>query len=1018
MKKRQVLIFLFVIFCCLSIVVITFIGRKKTEQNYKAQMGSPAEYYQQGETYLKSGRYTEAYDAFKTAVNLAPENPEYHWRVSRLAVMFKDTPLARQHTDLAWEKGMRTPALAHALIRLNNQPEAKKHEYALSLLEQFPDSPEKEELHGDVLGLLGQHDKAYDIWKSVAMNSPSDIIVAKIARASLFLQKQNEATEFIQSLWEKNQLGPMSFNILASLYIFSDAYEDADKLFSEAKISDWFDDNLRLKYAYYRFAKGMIPEVQQILHQLIQAKDQEKHDRLIPARHNARILLSFLWAMNPEDKSNIQMLRQMAKEELSQAALKIEVIPWIDIAVNARRLEGEILFHDFLVNRPSDPGVAFETITKINHLIPDHPVVQLQYARECISYGKLDEGLSVFNHAESIPGFKKMEGVSGLFYQSPIFIIDLAKALAIKGDTENARLLLGWLHQKKIATKASLQLFRDLSILEKDIVQAEKTQTILETIYPNDRELKLEGAALYSTTNNLDNALTILDELIENEPGNKDLKLAKMIVYLRKKEFSRVISECDQFELPKDQQAIIKARAYSELGQQDKAEVLFRIAAEHNPSPAVQAEYAQFLLSTGKTAMAMDLLLNVLKNDPNNHAALIELSSISLSQNNMAQAQFYLKKMMAAKVPDIHIFMAQAKMALLTNNLDNAEGYLLKILQIDPENAEAKYLRAMTIVDNAGKWQNDFEKNWAYKKAENIFNTHLASHPDDIRMMTGLLHLKLVQKKFDEALLLTNDILMRKPDMTMVFAKRFDVYLILKQFDRAEKTLNNFKPNLLPTDYSIYLASLYNAKGDSKKAQSILEPHLNDPTAALRWATYAIISNPNEKLSEVLSGQNYDPNVWATLGTLALENNNFKISRLCYDKAIEKAPDNGAFLNNYAWSCINLDNFDQKKALAAAKKASRLLIQRPEVKDTYITLLNKCGMFEESIKILGNNKKTMPTFPPLLYQLAVAYENTGEIESALTTYDRLLNSDKATWPKNIQENEIIAKIDVLKTGIN
>ncbi len=1019
MKKRNffILLGLFLI-CCLAIVVVILIGQKKSARNLASHKLSPAEEYQSGETCFDSGNYADAYGAFKSAVQLAPENLEYRWRLARMALMLNDIPMARKHAKLVWEKGMRTPALVRTLVRLDPRQEDKKFEYAMGLLEQYPASPEKKELYGDVLGLLGKHAQAYDIWKSIGLETPSDTLVIKIARASFFLQKHKEATDYIQALWKKYQLGPGGFNILASLYIFSDKPARAEAIFSEAESHDWFDAYMQLKYAYFKLSRGETEAAEKILETLVQSIDSSANGKLMPAGHNARILLSFLWAMNSENRSRIGTLKALAEKDLNQAGSKIELSPWLNIMADARHLKGEILFHDFMAEKPEKPETAFKTMAEIISLIPDHPVVQLQYARECLASGRLEDGLKTFKQAEALPGFKKIEGVAGLFYQSPFFVLDLARTLALHKDTKKALRLLDWLHQKKMVTKASLKLFRDLSIIDNKTSQSLEAQEILETLYKDDRKIQLEGAAIAFTTGNLDKSLQVLDAMLAKEPDNQNLGLARIMVYLRNGDARRVLRECDKLQSSSALKAIIKARAYTALGSHDQADEQYRWALENDPTPDVMAEYAQYLLSVNNPGQAAQLFETVLKKAPDNHSALIGLSTIAISQNDIKQARRYLFKMTAARVPDIFIFMAQTKLALLDNNPEEAEMLARKVLELEPDHAEATYLRAMAIIQGAKKWQKDFEKQWAVKTAASILNKYLEGHPDNIMMLTGLLHVALVQEDFDKALALTERSLKLKPDLTLAFSKRFEIFMHLKQFDAAEKTLSDYQSNLAPSVRSTYLASLFYARGDAQKALDTLNTHLDDAAAALRWATYSILSNSDEGLEGVLSRHNYNDRTWAMLGTLALRNNNYKIANICYAEAIERSPENAAFLNNYAWSCIHLEQFDKTRALAAAEKATKLLYAQPAVKDTYAALLNKCGMFEETIKILEVESRDKSFPGSLLYRLAVAYENIGKSKDAASMYNRFLLSDKAQWPQNIEKKDVLSRIAMLKTSGN
>jgi len=176
---------------------------------------------------------------------------------------------------------------------------------------------------------------------------------------------------------------------------------------------------------------------------------------------------------------------------------------------------------------------------------------------------------------------------------------------------------------------------------------------------------------------------------------------------------------------------------------------------------------------------ASELFTRVLQTDPNNDAALYQLASLKIVRNNYTDAQVLLEK-------------------AVTVSTDN-EYYWLALADC-------------------------YEKNNDAAKLDTAFTHLLKINPDKPDYYFDEANVYVLEKKYDEALALYDQLEQLTGMDDDILAGRQKIYLIQGKIDKAASDIEGMiADNPSETRYSLLLAELYNSNGLNDKALKILQ---------------------------------------------------------------------------------------------------------------------------------------------------------------------------------------------------
>ena len=124
----------------------------------------------------------------------------------------------------------------------------------------------------------------------------------------------------------------------------------------------------------------------------------------------------------------------------------------------------------------------------------------------------------------------------------------------------------------------------------------------------------------------------------------------------------------------------------------------------------------------------------------------------------------------------------------------------------------------------------------------------------------------------------------------------------------------------------------------------------------------------------------------AELADAAREKGLRALEAALYRRALRRDPDNAVYLNNFAWSLIQLPAFDTNEALAAARKAISKMPDHPSLLHTAATVMLRGKQEAEALALLEKATLVVGRSAKLLLVRAQAYEQAGKADKALQSY--------------------------------
>jgi tetratricopeptide (TPR) repeat protein len=343
-----------------------------------------------------------------------------------------------------------------------------------------------------------------------------------------------------------------------------------------------------------------------------------------------------------------------------------------------------------------------------------------------------------------------------------------------------------------------------------------------------------------------------------------------------------------------------------------------------------------------------------------------------------------------------------AQMAQAGHNYSAALGAAGEVLAIDPNNLDARLLRAAALVGSKSYRQADSdlkalsklqpdskevglelaalaagEKD--YTKAEALYRRLYQPGSSDLRPLQGLLELCVLEHHPEKAQALLEGELKQHPDSRPVHMLLASVATQEGKFDIASQQYRwvQAKDPKSPQAYSS-LGDLYQLQGATQDA----------------LASY-------EKALELAPG---DTKILNSIAILESQSGQAQQAIATLNKQLALDPNNAAAMNNLAFNLAETGT-DLDRALALAEAVARKFPNDPGVIDTLGWVYTKRGLNQSAIQVLRALVKKNPSEPAFRYHLAVALmqdKQTGDAKRELLA--ALAQHPPKELSSKIQEN--------------
>ncbi len=280
----------------------------------------------------------------------------------------------------------------------------------------------------------------------------------------------------------------------------------------------------------------------------------------------------------------------------------------------------------------------------------------------------------------------------------------------------------------------------------------------------------------------------------------------------------------------------------------------------------------------------------------------------------------------------------------------------------------------------------------------------------------------LSQEKYEEAIMILEDVLKTNPELTVVRYLLGLAYYRSEQNNRAEAALK-----LIPTESNLYEDSIFlrvkilSEKDDHKSAIMLLQEQVAD-SATRKSSFYVLLASLYRENDEVeLGRETYEQAMRLYPDDVDLiYNYGIFLERIGeQDKAMERMqavlaldPDNGPALNfvGYTWA----DNgINLKKALEYIKRAVELMPDDGYVRDSLGWVYYRTGDVDQAIIELEKAYKMVGTDPVIKEHLGDVYMHKEQFDKALAAYEESLD----LYEEEAKKEKVRAKINAVKSRL-
>ena len=595
--------------------------------------GSARESYESGVKLAQAGKVKQAFKSFKKAAKQAPDSARYYFAAAQTA---PDQNSAFMYTKFAWEKGLKNPVVFSMLVKLSfHVDKAKKLEYALSLFGELPDSVATDNFKAELYFSFGEYAKAYDLWNGEFEKTGKSFLCPKIAQTLVRQGKVAEAEKFLYSCKDAKKLDAEGYSMLASLLAMQYKYSDADRLFAEVAASNNYNDRLRIEQATYLIFNGRGKEAEPLLARPSGPGTAAAKAVIDNRLHTLRIY---------------QDLVTGRKEGLD---FLFENIP-VDTVIKEK---GKNIFTAIKAFLDKDTA-AYRLLREAAAQLPPDPVTTVFTARAAMMKKKYKEAVALYSR------------LPGVVLWSPQIVAERAQAMVLAGNEDEALKTISFMHSKRIFSRQSLELFRNLT-LKKDLIEkSEAAQKLLEQQYSNDIGLKWKGLLLAIKGEKIDSALAIARQLSSAYPKEERFELTKMTLLLLKKEYRKVLDDIGTSALPEVKTKAIEAAAWKGLGDTTKAIEAYEKAIKERNEPLLKMQLAEMYFQSGKYKKATEMYSGMI-DDPAADSLFKDSLQMAVLLNNNAWT------IMTSGVSDLSpaLEMAKKAYALAPGNLHILDTY-------------------------------------------------------------------------------------------------------------------------------------------------------------------------------------------------------------------------------------------------------------------------------------------------------------------------------------------------------
>ena len=464
-------------------------------------------------------------------------------------------------------------------------------------------------------------------------------------------------------------------------------------------------------------------------------------------------------------------------------------------------------------------------------------------------------------------------------------------------------------------------------------------------------------ASLYQQQNELDKAVTLLEQMVVRFPAKQDPLFNLLDLYGRQEKYDEVISTLNRLEkrMGKNEQlSMEKFRIYLQMKDDKKAfQEIESLVQEYPMDMRYQVILGDVYLQNGKKQEAYDVYQKVLAAEPDNPMAIFSMASYykQTGQEELYQQQLDTLLLNKKVTPDTKV------------------GVMRQMI-VENEQADKDSTQIIALFDRIMKQEQDDPQ------IPMLYAQYLLSKNMEAESVPVLEQVVDLDPTNNAARMMLIGAAVKKEDYTQ----------IIKVCEPGIEAT----PDAL--EFYYYLAVAYNQAEKPDSVISICKRALEHKTA----------DGKKEIVSEFYS----------ILGDMYHTQKQMKEAYAAYDSALVYNPSNIGALNNYAYY-LSVERRDLDKAEEMSYKTVKAEPNNATYLDTYAWILFEKGNYAEARIYIDNAMKSEggDKSDVIVEHCGDIYYMTGDVDGALTYWKKALEmgSESKTLKQKIEKKKYIAE---------
>ena len=464
-------------------------------------------------------------------------------------------------------------------------------------------------------------------------------------------------------------------------------------------------------------------------------------------------------------------------------------------------------------------------------------------------------------------------------------------------------------------------------------------------------------ASLYQQQNELDKAVTLLEQMVVRFPAKQDPLFNLLDLYGRQEKYDEVISTLNRLEkrMGKNEQlSMEKFRIYLQMKDDKKAfQEIESLVQEYPMDMRYQVILGDVYLQNGKKQEAYDVYQKVLAAEPDNPMAIFSMASYykQTGQEELYQQQLDTLLLNKKVTPDTKV------------------GVMRQMI-VENEQADKDSTQIIALFDRIMKQEQD-DPQIPMLYAQYLLSKNMES--ESVPVLEQVVDLDPTNKA---------------ARMMLIGAavKKEDYKQIIKVCEPGIEAT----PDAL--EFYYYLAVAYNQAEKPDSVISICKRALEHTTA--------------DSKKEIVS------DFYSILGDMYHTQKQMKEAYAAYDSALVYNPSNIGALNNYAYY-LSVERRDLDKAEEMSYKTVKAEPNNATYLDTYAWILFEKGNYAEARIYIDNAMKSEggDKSDVIVEHCGDIYDMTGDMDGARTYWKKALEmgSESKTLKQKIEKKKYIAE---------